>query len=593
VRDLDKTKAQLVEELDGLRKRLGELEADPGSSRLLEQQEVLLGLALQSDLFRGDIDTALRTITEAAGECLTVARTSIWVYDTDRTLIRCLDLFDRDNGAHSSGVELGEVDYPAYFRALARERAIAAHDAHEDPRTREFSDSYLRPLGINSMLDAPIRVHGVMRGVICHEHVGPQRTWSAEEQGFAGSIGDLVALAVAADERRRADEQRRLIESRMLQAQKLESLGVLAGGIAHDFNNLLVGILGNAGLALDELSPVSAARESIEGIETAARRAAELCHQMLAYSGKGRFVVETVCLNDVVGEMAHLLDVSVSKAATLKYDLAPDIPGIEADATQLRQVIMNLMTNASEAIEGSGVISISTGAMHCDREYLDALFVGEDLKEGGYVFFEVSDTGCGMDQATVEKIFEPFFTSKFTGRGLGLAAVQGIVRGHGGSIRIYTEVGKGTTFKVLLPASDQEARGLQRPADRAPDWKASGTVLVVDDDQTVRSVARRMLERVGLEVLTACDGREALEVLREHRDEIVCILLDLTMPNMGGEEAFSELRRVREDVPIVLSSGYNEQDAISRFAGKGLAGFVKKPYLARELIGRVREVLGD
>jgi signal transduction histidine kinase len=588
---LDKTKTQLVQEVEDLRARLAALETGVGASRLLEQQEVLLTLALQRDLFRGELERALQKITEAAGNCLGVARTSVWVYDADRTLIRCLDLYEAESAHHSSGIELLESDYPAYFNALSRERAIAAHDAHEDPRTHEFSASYLRPLGISSMLDAPIRVGGAMTGVICHEHVGDARTWTPEEQGFAGSIGDLVALAIASEEQRRADEQRRQIEARMLQAQKLESLGVLAGGIAHDFNNLLVGILGNAGLALEDLSPVSAARESIEGIETAAKRAAELCHQMLAYSGKGRFIVETIDLNDVVREMAHLLKVSISKKAALEYSLADELPGIDADPTQLRQVLMNLMTNASEALEGAGRITVSTGSMDCDLEYLTNFAIDDDLPPGTYVYLEVSDTGCGMDAKTLDKIFEPFFTSKFTGRGLGLAAVQGIVRGHKGSIRIYTEPGHGTTFKVLLPASNQPARSLPRPVSPADGWTATGTVMVVDDDQTVRNVARRMIERVGLTVLTASDGRAAVDLFREQQSEISCILLDLTMPHMGGEEAFRELRRVRADVPVLLSSGYNEQDAISRFAGQGLAGFVKKPYVAQQLLECLKETL--
>ncbi|MBE0611604.1 MAG: PAS domain S-box protein, partial [Dehalococcoidia bacterium] len=255
-------------------------------------------------------------------------------------------------------------------------------------------------------------------------------------------------------ERRAAEAERRRLDQQMQQTQKLESLGILAGGIAHDFNNLLVAILGNAGLALLELPPESPARQTVQAIETAAQRAADLTRQMLAYSGKGQFVVEPLNLSRVVEEMAHLLEVSVSKRAVLKYHFAPNLPPIEADATQVRQVIMNLITNASDAIgERSGVISISTGMQYADRAYLAESYLDADLPEGDYVYIEVADTGEGMADETRVRIFDPFFTTKFTGRGLGLAAVLGIVRGHRAAIKLYSESGRGTTFKVLFPAA--------------------------------------------------------------------------------------------------------------------------------------------
>jgi len=388
-------------------------------------------------------------------------------------------------------------------------------------------------------------------------------------------------------ERRRAEEERRRLEAQVQHAQKLESLGVLAGGIAHDFNNLLMSMLGNADLAMSDLPPTSPARDRIADIETAARRAADLCRQMLAYSGKGRFVVEALDLQRVVDEMSRMLEVSVSKRAVLKVNHADDLPTIRGDATQIRQVIMNLITNASEALaERSGVVSISTGAMSCDREYLRETYLDEALPEGAYVYLEVADTGCGMEEETRRRMFEPFFTTKFTGRGLGMAAVLGIVRGHGGAIKVYSEPRKGTTVKVLFPASVQPPAA-EGPAAPAADLKAVGTVLLVDDEESVRTVATRMLERLGFDVLTAADGLEALETYRENQDRVSCVLLDLTMPHLDGEEAFRELRRIRNDLRVILSSGYNEQDVVQRFAGKGLTGFIQKPYQ----LGKLREVL--
>jgi CheY-like chemotaxis protein len=290
--------------------------------------------------------------------------------------------------------------------------------------------------------------------------------------------------------------------------------------------------------------------------------------------------------------MAHLLEVSVSKRAVLKYRFAPNLPIIEGDATQVRQVVMNLIINASDAIgERSGAISVSTGMMHADAAYFAGAYLDGDLPPGDYVYLEVADTGEGMDEATRKRIFDPFFTTKFTGRGLGLAAVLGIVRGHRGAIKLYSEPGRGTTFKVLFPTGSGEVSALAPESDRQPGSDLAGRVaLIVDDDETVRSVTRRILERAGMTVLLAVDGEDGLRVYGEN-PRIDLVLLDMTMPRMDGEEVFRELRRVDPDVCVVLTSGYNEQDATERFAGKGLAGFIQKPYRPVDLLAKLVEAL--
>jgi len=392
------------------------------------------------------------------------------------------------------------------------------------------------------------------------------------------------------------------LERKIQEAQRLESLGVLAGGIAHDFNNILTTILGNADLALDCLSPHSPARSSIQNIEFAARRAAELANQMLAYSGKGRFVVQAIHMGEFVKEMSRLLEVSISKKVTLDYNLADNLPTFNGDVTQIRQVLVNLIVNASEAIGNRrGIITISTGVMHCDHAYLEGIepsgLVGleEPLAEESYVYIEISDTGCGMDAATREKIFDPFFTTKFTGRGLGLSATLGIVRGHKGALKIYSEVGKGTTFKILFPVSGSGAPRavLEHGDDALAEWQGEGTVLIVDDEETICAMGRQMVERMGFTALTAADGLEAVEVFREHRKEIVCVLLDLTMPRMDGEETFRELRRIQPEVQVILCSGYNSQAATQSFTGKGLAGFIQKPYRMALLKKTLAQLLGS
>lgn len=393
-------------------------------------------------------------------------------------------------------------------------------------------------------------------------------------------------------ERMRSEEEKEHLNSQIQHVQKLESLGVLAGGIAHDFNNLLMAILGNTDLALMETSKVSSVYDNLQAIRTASMRAADLCRQMLAYSGKGKFVIEQINLNELVHEMTHMLQVSISKKAVLRFNHADILPAIEADATQVRQIIMNLVINASDAIgERSGVISITTGAMECDREYLAETFIDEKLPEGIYTYLEIADTGCGMDRDTIFKMFDPFFTTKFTGRGLGMAAVLGIVRGHHGGIKVYSEPSKGTTIKMLFPVSERSEH--LHNTDQVTDdrWDGTGLILLVDDEETVRAVGRQMLEAIGFSVITAEDGREAVEIFKEQEEHITCVLMDLTMPHMDGVEAFRELRRLKSSIRVILSSGYNQQEVTQQFVGKGLAGFIQKPFLLNQLRNVLHSVL--
>ena len=403
-------------------------------------------------------------------------------------------------------------------------------------------------------------------------------------------------------ERQLAEEERRTLERRLQQAQKLESLAVLAGGMAHDFNNLLTAILGNVNLALEELSPMSSARGNLREIETASKRAAVLANQMLAYSGRGRFVSEPIDIGELLEEMAPLLEASIPRNAVLTYSFAESLPTFDGDVAGIRQVIVNLITNAAEAIgDKSGVIALSTGTTDCDRAYLDDVnealraSLDEPLPAGVYTHLEVADTGSGMDAGTIEKTFDPFFTTKFTGRGLGMSAVLGILRGHKGTLKIHSEVGKGTTFKVLFPANNspgKESVVREKSEAEGSDWRGSGTVLIAEDEEGVCAVGQRMLERLGFRVLTAPNGHEALKVLREH-PEIECVLLDLTMPHMDGAEAFREMQRLHPGVKVIICSGYSEQDVVPCFAGKGLAGFIQKPFSMASLTAEFMRILDD
>jgi PAS domain S-box-containing protein len=400
--------------------------------------------------------------------------------------------------------------------------------------------------------------------------------------------GRRFAIVIARDV-----TQRKELERLLLQKDKLESLGLLAGGIAHDFNNLLVGIMGNASLALESISSNNPARAMLKDVMLASETAGNLTRQLLAYAGKGRFIIEAVDLSDLVRQIHNLVQTSVPKNVTLRMELMEDLPCIEADVTQIQQLIMNLVINAAEAIgEHQGSVLITTGVQHVDDDYIASVLTPAQISPGDYISLQVHDTGSGMSQDTIDRIFDPFFTTKFTGRGLGLAAVLGIVRGHKGAIKVYSTLQQGTTFKVLFPATGQHTS--KQPPQEIIQHSAGGeTVLVVDDEHIVRRSAKAMLERYGYSVVLAENGKEAVDLYKVLADKIDLVLLDMTMPVMGGEEAFRQMKTLRPEVRVILSSGYNEVEAVRRFTGKGLAGFLQKPYSAVTLAEKVRSVLRE
>ncbi len=409
--------------------------------------------------------------------------------------------------------------------------------------------------------------------------------------GLKDKRGAVLLLRDISD-RVRADERRADLEERMQQRQKLESLGVLAGGIAHDFNNLLAGILGNADLLATDLPADSPMKLYTNEIMGSARRAAELCSEMLAYSGKGKFVVEPLLISNIIDEMRPFLQMTVSKKARLQFQLDGDLAYIEGDRPQVRQIIINLITNASDALEEKeGAINIRTGSMNCDESYLLETYFDELPAPGEFLFIEVSDTGVGMPNDTLAKIFEPFFTTKFTGRGLGLASVQGIIRGHGGALKVVSEPTNGTTFTVLFPRSEYSPPMTENdPETHDIDWHGTGTVLVIDDEPGVIRLATDMLERMGYEVIAAEDGRKGLEAFWEHEDALSLVLLDLTMPELSGEEVFREIKRIKPKIRVLISSGYSEDEVAAAFTGSSPDGFLQKPYESTHLREKIIEI---
>ena len=505
-------------------------------------------------------DRALREAEERLRRVVDAAPLVLWTVDAQATITLTMG-----HGLHGLGLKAGDLvgmsafeaypDTPDIERAIRRCLQGEELSVEVDVQGRRFDNLYV-----------PLR--------------DPD-----------GSVTGVLGVGIDLTERRRAEAERERLQAQLLQAQKLESLGLLAGGIAHDFNNLLTPILGGASAALLELPQPSALRQDLELIVSAAQRAAALTRQMLAYSGKAQLQTRVLDLSTHVREISTLIQASVPKKVELRLDLPCGLPCVQGDVSQLQQIVMNLVINAAEAIgPRDGTVFVTTSQQRLAAADAATLYCPDGLVPGQYVSLEVRDTGHGMDAATQAKIFDPFFTTKFTGRGLGLAAVLGIVRTHRGAISVESTPGRGTSIRVFFPTTERHEAASVRP--RPSSYRGRGRVLVIDDDPGVRSIARRMLEAFGFTVFEAADGESGAAAFVEHAGRCALVLLDMTMPKMNGEETLRAIRRVRGDVPVLLMSGYNELEASQRFASGGLAGFLEKPFTADDLAQKVQSALG-
>ncbi len=405
-----------------------------------------------------------------------------------------------------------------------------------------------------------------------------------------GEAEGIVAIARDITERRRGEEEQQQLEARFQHAAKLESLGDLAAGIAHDYNNLLTGMMVHADLAGQEVVEDSPVHDKIRRIERAAERSADLSDQLLAFAGEDEPELEAARLNDLLRDMEPLLRERVPEQHVLQFQLKRALPPVDVDPGQLRRVVLRLVANAVEAVgEEKGVITVRTSKVRADRDYFDGARPSEDLEAGKYVFFEVSDSGVGIDDETRERMFDPFFTTKPVGRGLGLATSLGIVGAHGGGIKVYSQPGRGTTFEVLFPASTRREVAARPRA--ALEWQPSGKVLVVDDEELVLEVSREILASRGFTVLTAAGGAQAIETYGRHRGEIVAVVLDMTMPEIDGEEVFWRVREIDPDAQVIMMSGYSKKKVPPRILEEGLGGFLHKPFKPQDLMDKLRELL--
>ncbi len=446
----------------------------------------------------------------------------------------------------------------------------------------------LEPDGVLSILIFPLMAGGKWYGFLRFDDCLCEKEWGVTEESPLRSAAAAISLAIG---RALAEEEKSTLERKMLEGQKLESLGILAGGIAHDFNNLLTTIMGNANLAYDRLPLDSPVRQNLASIDAATQRAADLAHQMLAYTGRGHLVRTCFDINETTRELMKLLGASLSKKVNLTCHLPETIPLVEGDPTQIRQVIMNLVINGAEAIgEESGTVHIRSGSetVLAEKNQSDPLLLSPE--PGEYVTIEVTDTGCGMDEGTIEKIFDPFFTTKVTGHGLGLAAVHGIIRSHGGGIRVRSLKGSGTTFVIYLPARERSA--IPAVSHSQPDsGLGSGTILIADDEEDVRILVESVLKKGGYRVITASDGVEAINHFKSLNGEIDAVILDLSMPNLSGTEALCQIRALSTTVPVILSSGFCEVDIAEGHSENQSSGFIQKPYRPKELLNILSEVL--
>lgn len=479
---------------------------------------------------------------------------------------------------------------PAFCRQIgySREQLLGSHVSRFSRDTIEAIER-----NITRLMNGEVLEHQVTNV----QSDGSLRYYDLREAAITLPDGTRGVLALANDitERLRAEHQKFELERQLLHADKLKSLGVLAGGIAHEYNNLLAAIVGNLDLAMMDLDAKSPIQSNLQEAALAAVRATNLTQQMLAYSGRGRFVVTQIDLSELIGSIEDLLKASISKKASMRLNLASDLPLIAGDDPQIQQVVMNLVTNASESLgERPGLITITTRVRECDASHLARSLITDQFEPGPYVELEVRDSGCGMDEAVQQKLFDPFFTTKFTGRGLGMSVVQGVVRGHNGAIVVSSQPNRGTAVSILFPVA--ETKRAHAPASPPTNLVApapvtlSGTVLVAEDEATLRLLVERILKRMGLRVLTAEDGAEAVELFRRNANDITLVILDFTMPKLDGIKTLEALRAIQPHLTAVLTSGYDVENIHQRYAQEGFAAFIRKPFQVETLMKVVRQL---
>ncbi len=680
------------------------------SDRFQQQREALMAL-IASDLpEQADLMARLRRLCLRTATALEVARVGIWNFNKEGTALVCTLQFAGTQENFTSGVVLHQSDFPSYFEALKTGCLIDADDALGDPRTSSFSEPYLQPLGITSMLDGPIHLNGKLEGVLCCEHIGEKRTWHEDEKTFVLALANLVSLALESWERRQAElalqesrdhyqaivsnlplavcrwrpdytityansryrklfaegakvigerwidllrperqaevertiddlirdpkllsydnetqaqdgshhwmtwfevpifdesghlcefqsvgidiTDRKRLEAKFHQAQKMESVGRLAGGIAHDFNNMLGIILGNVQLVLEECNAEDPIASELLEIEAAAQRSADLTRQLLAFARQQTIAPKVLDLNDAITQMLKMLRRLIGEGIDLDWRPTPRLWSVHIDPSQVDQILANLAVNARDALNGRGRIVISTA-----NTVLDEAFCRKHVGAvpGEYVGLTFKDNGCGMDESTLERAFEPFYTTKDPGHGsgLGLATIYGIVKQNLGFVHLDSELGQGTKATLYFPRHLQAAQALNLGRSDPNNTLPNGdeTVLIVEDEPSLLDLNRRLLERLGYKVLIAEGPVEALEVSRRFPGPIQLLLSDVIMPGMSGLEVSRHLHRIRPEMKNLFVSGYPANELAQHGVSEEDFHFLSKPYTSSDLAQKVREAL--
>jgi len=570
--------------------KLAELERKADEDRYRRGRDALIALTRFDVLKPDDLGLALRKITERSAKALDVARVSVWRYNADRSAIDCVDLYELAEDRHSSSLSLSKSMCPDYFQAMAECELIDAPHAQEDPRTREFTRDYLKPLGITSMMDTPIYFMNAVDGVVCCEHIGPPRQWTDDEKTFAVAAANLASLAIERWERKRVEQARAELEEQLRQSQKLEAVGLLAGGVAHDFNNVLGVILGYAELVQNREGLAPAVGEEMGRIITAAQHAAELTNQLLGFARKQAIAPKPLDLHRAVESLLKMLRRLIGEQIALQWKPGAQRLSVYMDESQIGQILSNLVVNARDAISGNGEIVLEAAQVKLDESDC-ANRLG--CAPGNYVQLTVRDTGHGMEPEQLSHIFEPFYTTKEIGKGsgLGLATVYGIVKQNKGFIEVQSEKEVGTTFSIYFPALDATETPAELKAASLPLAKGTETVLLVEDEPALLELGTTLLKRMGYTVLPANEPETAVQVAEEYPQEIHLLMTDVIMPGLSGREVSERVRALRPEIRCLFMSGYTADIIAEHGILDDGVNFLQKPFTLRNLTEKLREAL--
>ncbi len=562
------------------------------SERAKRQQEALASFVFEDAIAEGDVIETARRLSVMVSRAIGVERVGIWLLSEKRDEMICVEQWQESEGSHSSGMTLVASDYPKYWDALQKDSRITADDALAHPATRDFTDVLLKPLGISSMLDACILVNGEMAGVICLEHTGEPRHWHQDEMTFASTAAILMSQVLGQDARNRSEAESKRLQERLLQAEKMESVGRLAGGVAHDFNNMLAVILGQTEIALSQAKENDQVYNSLKEIQQAGQRSSRLTQQLLAFARRQPVNPEVINLNQSLEGMISMLKRLIGESITLDWQLQDNVWPVRVDRSQLDQVVVNLCVNARDAMGGRGLIRIATNNLHITPNDMDEL---PEASVGDYVRLSVHDEGAGIEAADLENLFEPFFTTKQadTSTGLGLAVVYGAVKQSGGFIHVESAPDRGTTFHLYFPRERHELVAVDTPDDVSGETQQIEKILLVEDEVAVLRMTTAMLEQLGYDVVSARSVSEALKQIEAPDNGIRVLITDVVMPEMSGKALADRVLETMPDVKVLFISGYTSNVLGSGGTVDASFNFLQKPFSAADLDSKIQEALSD